>query len=219
MYVEQIMSRTVDSVKAGDKLSHAAQVMREKNRRYLPVVDDNNHLVGLLGQKQVAQAEPSAITTLSAGEVNYLTSKITVGELMIKDVFTCTPTTLLEDAGRIIRDKRVGNLPVIENDVVVGVVSETDILDFLLDITGSKLANTTRIAINLPNKARALAGLLNKINDAGGYIATVVSPISKEDSPKRIAIVRYIADNPAELDKHLQELGYEIITEELPMES
>jgi len=113
----------------------------------------------------------------------------------------------------------VGNLPVIENNEVVGVVSETDILDFLLDITGSKLSSTARIAISLPNKPRALAGLLNKINDAGGYIATVVSPVSQMDSPKRIAIVRYIADNPADLDKHLQELGYEIITEELPMES
>jgi len=216
MYVEQIMSANVDSVKATDKLSHAAQLMRENNRRYLPVVDDNNHLVGLFGQKQLAHAEPSPITTLSAGEVNYLTSKVTVGELMIKEVFTCTPQTLLEDAGRIIRDKKVGNLPVIDNGEVVGVVSETDILDFLLDITGSKLSNTTRIAISLPNKPRALAGLLNKINDAGGYIATVVSPVSQMDNPKRVAIVRFIADNPAELDAQLKEMGYDIITEELP---
>ncbi len=216
MYVEQIMSREVDSVKATDKLSHAAQIMREKGRRYLPVVDDDNRLVGLFGQKQLAHAEPSPITTLSAGEVNYLTSKITVGELMIKEVYTCTPTTLLEDAGRIIRDKRVGNLPVVENGKVVAVVSETDILDFFLDITGSKLANTARIAVSLPNKARALAGLLNKINDAGGYIATVVSPVSQMDNPKRVAIVRYTADNPADLDKHLCELGYDLITEELP---
>ncbi|MCW8944224.1 MAG: hypothetical protein OQL27_05570, partial [Sedimenticola sp.] len=62
----------------------------------------------------------------------------------------------------------------------------------------------------------ALAGLLHKINDAGGYIATVVSPVSQMDSPQRVAVVRYIADEPEALDKHLQEIGYEVITELLP---
>jgi acetoin utilization protein AcuB len=216
MYVEQIMTRAVDTVTADMKLSHAAQVMREKGRRYLPVVDDKKHLIGLFSQKELDRAEPSAITTLSVGEVNYLTSKITVGELMVREVITCSSDTLVEEAGKMIRDKKIGNLPVIDNGELVGVVSETDILDFFLDIMGCGLENTTRIAVSLPNKARALAGLLHKINDAGGYIATVVSPVSQMDSPERIAVVRYIADNPEALDDHLEEIGYELITEVLP---
>ncbi|MCW8904234.1 hypothetical protein, partial [Sedimenticola sp.] len=58
--------------------------------------------------------------------------------------------------------------------------------------------------------------LLHQINDAGGYIATVVSPVSQMGSPQRVAIVRYIADEPEALDDHLQEIGYELITEILP---
>lgn len=216
MYVEQIMTREVDTVTADMKLSHAAQVMREKGRHYLPVVDDNNHLVGLFSQKELDRAGPSAITTLSVGEVNYLTSKVTVGELMVREVITCTPDTLVEEAGLLIRDKHIGNLPVIDNGELVGVVSETDILDFFLDIMGCGLDNTTRIAVSLPNKARSLGGLLHQINDAGGYIATVVSPVSQMGSPQRVVIVRYIADEPEALDKHLQKIGYELITEVLP---
>ncbi|TVT56332.1 MAG: CBS domain-containing protein, partial [Sedimenticola thiotaurini] len=114
-----------------------------------------------------------------------------------------------------IRDKRIGNLPVIDNGELVGVVSETDILDFFLDIMGCGLENTTRIAVSLPNKARALAGLLHKINDAGGYIATVVSPVSHMDSPQRVAIVRYKADSPAEVDNQLRNDGYHLLSEKL----
>ena len=216
MYVEQIMTREVDTVMADMKLSHAAQVMREKGRRYLPVVDDKNHLVGLFSQKELDRAAPSSITTLSVGEVNYLTSKITVGELMVREVITCAPDTLVEEAGQLIRDKHIGNLPVIDNGELVGVVSETDILDFFLDIMGCGLDEATRIAVSLPNKARALGGLLHKINDAGGYIATVVSPVSQMGSSKRAAIVRYIADDPEALDKHLREIGYDLVTELLP---
>lgn len=215
MYVEQIMTREVDTVTADMKLSHAAQVMREKGRHYLPVVDDNNHLVGLFSQKELDRAGPSAITTLSVGEVNYLTSKVTVGELMVREVITCTPDTLVEEAGLLIRDKHIGNLPVIDNGELVGVVSETDILDFFLDIMGCGLDNTTRIAVSLPNKARSLGGLLHQINDAGGYIATVVSPVSQMGSPQRVAIVRYAADNPQEVDEKLRRNGYTLLSETL----
>ncbi|WP_335341532.1 hypothetical protein, partial [Sedimenticola selenatireducens] len=98
---------------------------------------------------------------------------------------------------------------------LVGVVSETDILDFFLDIMGCGLEKTTRIAVSLPNKARALAGLLHKINDAGGYIATVVSPVSHMDSPQRVAIVRYTADNPVAVDEQLRQDGYQLLSERL----
>lgn len=216
MYVAQIMSSKVDSATEDMKLSHAAQIMRERNRRFLPVVDDNNSLVGMFSHKELAKSEPSAITTLSVGEVNYLTAKITVGQLMQKSPLTCLPETLVEEAGHIMRQNKVGCLPVIHDNHLVGVVTEDDILDFLLDITGCSLTDTARIAIHLPDTTGALGALMGKINDFGGYIATVVSPVSRDETGKRIAIIRYRADNPEGLDDHLQALGYDLITEELP---
>ncbi|MCP5418019.1 MAG: CBS domain-containing protein [Chromatiaceae bacterium] len=216
MYVEQIMSREVDSVTQEMKISQASHLMKQRNRRYLPVVDRDNRLVGMFGRQHLLQAEPSAITTLSVGEVNYLTSKVTVGQLMDKKPFSCTRRTLIEKAGQIIRENKIGCLPVVEEGRVVGVVSETDILDFFLDITGSNLNETTRIAVKLPNKVRELANFLNKISDAGGYISSVVSPTSESSRERRTVIVRYIADNPDQIDQHLRDLGFEIITEDKP---
>jgi len=216
MYVEQIMSSEVDSATVDMKISHASRVMKDRGRRYLPVVDAEGRLVGLFGHKHLLQAEPSAITTLSVGEVNYLTSKVTVGQLMDKNPLSCTRRTLIETAGQIIREHKVGCLPVVEEDRVIGVISETDILDFFLDITGSNLTDTTRIAVRLPNKVRELANFLNKISDGGGYISSVVSPTSESSKERRTVIVRYIADDPNKIENHLKALGFEIMSEDLP---
>jgi acetoin utilization protein AcuB len=216
MYVAQIMTTKVDTATREMKLSQASQLMRDKGRRFLPVVDEKKHLVGLFSHKELARSEPSAITTLSVGEVNYLTSKVTVGQLMQHKPLTCTPDTLVEEAGLLMRENKAGCLPVVHDGHLVGVVTEDDILDFLLEITGCSLTDTARIAIHLPDETGALGRLMGRINEFGGYIATVVSPISKDASGMRIAIIRYRADNPESLDDHLQELGYDLITEELP---
>lgn len=216
MYISDIMSTRLDTVTADTKLSHAAKLMREKQRRYLPVVDDEMHLVGLFGHKELASAEPSAITTLSVGEVNYLTSKITIGQLMIKRPLTCSPDTLVEEAGYMIRQHKVGCLPVLDDERLVGVVSETDILDFFLDITGCGLTDTTRIAVLLPDQTGELGKLLNAINEFGGYIATIVSPVERDEQGRRTVIIRHRSVHPVTLDQHLQELGYELVVGQMP---
>ncbi len=216
MYVAQIMSTRLDTVTQTAKATQAAQIMREKGRRYLPVVDEQGKLVGLLSRAELARAEPSAITTLSVGEINYLTAKVTVDQLMVHKVVTCSPDTLVEEAGQLMRDRKVGCLPVVEEENLVGLVTQTDIFNFFLEITGCGLPDSARIAVHLKDEKGELGNLLDRINDFGGYIATVVSPLSPDETGKRIAIVRYRADNPSDLDRHLQELGYELVTERLP---
>jgi acetoin utilization protein AcuB len=217
MHVSQIMSAAVDSIAVDMKLSHAAALMREKNRRCLPVIDADNRLVGLFSRRELASAEPSAITTLSVGEVNYLTSKITVGQLMQKSPPTCGPDTLIEEAGHLIRQEKVACLPVVDQDGhVIGLVSETDILDFFLDITGCTLTDTARIAVKLPDEIGTLGTLLDTINEFGGYIATVISPVSIDAQGRRTVIVRHRSEDPAELDRHLREQGYDLMIEDLP---
>ncbi|OQX39029.1 MAG: hypothetical protein B0D88_09710, partial [Candidatus Sedimenticola endophacoides] len=110
--------------------------------------------------------------------------------------------------GYLIRKHRVPALPVIDEGIVVGVVSESDILDFLRD--------SSRIAVHLADETGALTRLLERINEFGGYIANVVSPLSIDQTGNRIVIVRYRSDNPASLDEHLRGLGYDLITEDLP---
>ena len=216
MYVETIMSRPVDTVTADLKLSQVAHLMREKGRRFLPVVDAAGGLVGLLSHREVERAAPSAITTLSVGEVNYLMAKVTVGQVMRREVITCGPRSLVEAAGQLMRTKGIGCLPVIdEQRRLLGIVTDDDILDFFLAITGCGLDDTTRIAVHLPDRTGELSRFLGAINAQGGYIATVVSPVAPDATGMRVVIVRYRAADPAAVDRHLRALGIDIFTEEM----
>ncbi|MBP6260975.1 MAG: CBS domain-containing protein [Chromatiaceae bacterium] len=216
MYVEQIMSRPVDTITTDLKLSQVAHLMREKGRRFLPVVDGTGRLMGLLSHRELEKAEPSVITTLSVGEVNYLMAKVKVEQVMRREVITCGPGTLVEVAGQLMRDRGIGCLPVVDGEGrLLGIVTDDDILDFFLAITGCGLEDTTRIAVHLPDRAGELAKLLAAINGQGGYIATVVSPVAPDATGMRIVIVRFRAADPAALDQHLRSLGYDLYTEEL----
>jgi acetoin utilization protein AcuB len=216
MYVAQIMSRPVDTLTADLKLSQVSKLMRDKARRFMPVVDQDQRLIGLVSHRELERAEPSSITTLSVGEVNYLMAKVKVAQIMVKEVISCGPDTLVEEAGQLMRDKGIGCLPVVEQGRLVGIVTDDDILDFLLAITGCNLKDTARIAVHLPDQTGELGRLLQAINRQGGYIATVVSPVAPDETGMRIAIVRYRAENPTELDEQLRRDGYDLITECLP---
>ena len=216
MYVETIMSRPVDTVTAEIKLSQVAHEMRAKGRRFLPVVDAAGVLIGLLSHREVERAAPSAITTLSVGEVNYLMAKVTVGQVMRREVISCTPRTLVEVAGQLMRAKGIGCLPVVDAaGRLVGIVTDDDILDFFLAITGCGLDDTTRLAVHLPDRTGELSRFLGAINVQGGYIATVVSPVAPDATGMRVVIARYRAADPAAVDRHLRALGIDIFTEEL----
>jgi len=216
MYVDRIMTREV--VQAGEEMRapQLAALMRDHHIRHLPVVRDG-HLVGLVTSHDLERVSPSPVTTLSVGEANYLIGKLTAARLMRAKVITCAPDTLVEEAAHLLRQERIGCLPVVDqHGKLVGILTHEDLLDFFLDITGCLMTDTARIAVHLPDTIGQLGRLLAAINEAGGYIATVVSPLHPDQTGLRIAVVRYRAADPRALNQTLRDLGYDLLTETLP---
>jgi len=216
MYVDRIMTRTVVQVAEDARVTQLAALMRDRHIRHLPVVRDG-HLVGLVTSHDLERVSPSPITTLSVGEANYLLGKLTAARIMRAQVITCAPDTLVEEAARLLRQEKIGCLPVVESgNKLVGIVTHEDVLDFFLDITGCLMADATRIAVHLPDTTGQLGRLLTAINEAGVHIATVVSPLHPDQTGLRVAVVRYRADDPRALNQRLRDLGYDLLTETLP---
>ena len=216
MYVDRIMTR--DVVQAGEEMRvpQLAALMRDHHIRHLPIVRDG-HLVGLVTSHDLERVSPSPVTTLSVGEANYLIGKLTAAKLMRPKVITCAPDTLVEEAAHLMRQEKIGCLPVVEKGgKLVGILTHEDLLDFFLDITGCLMTDTARIAVHLPDTTGQLGRLLAAINEAGGYIATVVSPLHPDQTGLRIAVVRYRAADPRVLNQTLRDLGYDLLTETLP---
>ena len=216
MYVDRIMTRNVLQVSEEMRAPQLAALMRDHHIRHLPVVRDGG-LVGLVTSHDLERASPSPVTTLSVGEANYLIGKLTAANLMRSKVISCTPDTLVEEAAHRMRQEKIGCLPVVDHGgKLVGILTHEDLLDFFLDITGCLMADTTRIAVHLPDSTGQLGRLLTAINNAGGYIATVVSPLHPDQTGLRIAVVRYRAPDPRALNQSLRNLGYDLLTETLP---
>jgi acetoin utilization protein AcuB len=145
-------------------------MFREEHIRRAPVMKDGK-LVGIVSERDLLNASPSPVTTLSVWEMNYLISKVTVKNVMTKKVITVERDTPIEEAARIMADKKIGGLPVISADKVVGIITETDLFKMFLELMGAR-QKATRVTATIPEQPGGLAKLTQAItNNGGDFIA------------------------------------------------
>lgn len=132
MRVKHIMSSPVVSVSSDMPVLEAAKLMKEKRIERLPVVD-HGKLEGIVTKDRVLRSSPSMATSLSLHEIHYLFAKLTVREIMQKDVITVSPETTVENAVRLAQEKRVGCLPVVDGGSLVGILTTNDFFYLVLN--------------------------------------------------------------------------------------
>jgi len=125
MYIRDLMKTNVVTVPSSTVIADAKKIMQAHNILRLPVVD-NGKLVGILTNRKLDSVSPSGLTTLSVWELGYLLNKITVKEVMEKNVITVTPDTTVEEALTIAQTHKVGALVVVEDGRVVGISTTND---------------------------------------------------------------------------------------------
>ena len=145
-----------------------AMMRRDKVRRY-PVIDRHGNLLGIVSESDLLNASPSDATTLSVWEINYLLSKLTVDKVMSKKVITITRDTPIEEAARIMADNKVGGLPVVDGNKVVGIVTETNLFRIFLELFGAR-AKGIRLTVLVTNERGALWRLTGAIQAIKGNI-------------------------------------------------
>lgn len=156
MYVHERMTRRPTVVLPDYSVAKAYQLMQEGRFSQLPVVDDDNKLIGLVTEKLLAEINPSSATSLSVYEINYLLSKTKVRDIMKTGVFKIDKNSLLEDAALVMKENRISSLPVTDGEYLVGIITRTDIFRAFIDIMGVK-AQGTRIAITAEDKTGVFA--------------------------------------------------------------
>ena len=126
--VRDLMSRPVRTLERNDMLSLADSVMRDERIRHLPVLDSAGRLVGLLSQRDLFLN--ALVRALGHGTMARDRSfrSIVVKEVMTEDVVTTTPETPITAAAQIMVDRKIGCLPVVEANALVGILSESDIV-------------------------------------------------------------------------------------------
>jgi CBS domain-containing protein len=125
--VKQIMTKAPVTLTSDDILDLADDVMNLGRIRHMPVVDGGK-LVGILSQRDLLRSALMAIIGFEPGQQKSIMRAIRVGEVMHSPVTTIEPKATVKEAARLMAEKKIGCLPVLEGDNLVGLVTETDIL-------------------------------------------------------------------------------------------
>ncbi|MCJ7746758.1 MAG: CBS and ACT domain-containing protein [Desulfobacterales bacterium] len=190
----------------------ARNLIHEKGTRHLPVIDKNNHLVGIVTDSDIREAAPSDATLLSVQELNYLLGKLKVSAFMTpkQKLITITPDTLVEEAAKLMHDNKIGCLPVLEKEKLYGIFTETDALGHMVDIFGLEQKGT-RLSLALEDKPGAMLGILEVFKKHNINIISIVTPSFMVEG-KRIAAIRIKTEDYKDVVKDLEKAGYDVLS-------
>jgi acetoin utilization protein AcuB len=209
MLVHERMSKNPITITEDTPINEALQFMRDENVRRLPVLNKKGELVGIVSERDLLYASPSPATSLSIYEIHYLVSKITVGEVMTKDVLNVTEYIPLEEAARIMADNKIGGLPVTRDGKLVGIITESDLFKIFTEILGARDMGV-RLSMLVPEQPGILADITRAIADMGGNIISLGTFLG-EDPTNRLITVK-VADVPEDkLVAEMEILALEIV--------
>jgi len=125
------MTESVLAVETFDSIAIARQLMAKHRVNQLPVMDNDN-LVGIVTDRDIRDAYPTSLMIDRTEEIDRFADKVTVETVMTHDVFIVRPETSLMTAVALLRRHRIGSLPVMKDKDLVGIITRSDILDFVL---------------------------------------------------------------------------------------
>jgi len=181
MLVKDCMTRHPIMISPKTPAAEAQKIMTENNIRHLPVTGKGKRLHGLVTRQSFLLA-PDVLASLDVWHITRYLSGLTVKELMIKadEVYTITPDKTVERSAKILSDRKIGCLPVVEDGVVVGIITEVDVMEAIqrmlaMDVEG------VRVTVRMPDRPGEFA----KMSNALGEHAMGVMGIGTYPSPRR----------------------------------
>ena len=188
MFVADWMTRQLVTVVPDDSVSHAMQLMLERGIKHLPVVKDGA-VVGVISDRDIRAYTPSKATALDIYEINYLLAKAKVKDAMGARLTTTTPGTPIEEAALSLHENAIGCLPVVEGDVLVGIISDRDIFRALVDITGVRHGGH-RVCVTVADRAGSIRAVTDIIRSHGFGLQGILTSYEKVPKGSRSVVIR-----------------------------
>jgi acetoin utilization protein AcuB len=169
MLVKDRMSSNPVTIRTDTSLKEALDLVRSSPFRHLPVLDENDQLVSIVTEKSLVYASPTSSTTLSVFEVGYILSRTKIEQVIQGEVISVGPNLPIEEAARVMIDHRIGCLPVVEDDKLIGIISDTDIFRVFVEGLGGGHP-ALRITVVIPEAVGSLAKVTTCVANLGGNI-------------------------------------------------
>ena len=187
MIVKDVMTKNPLYIAPDASVTDAKALMRKEKIGKLPVLDRDNRLVGIITKNDLLKVGPSSATTLDMYEIGYLLSKLTVEKVMTRKVIVTSPSEVVEEAARIMVDEEIGCLPVMNDALLVGIVTESDLFRVFINMFGARHSGL-RATFILDEKTGQLAKVTQQIALFGGNIVSTVTSDADDPAHRRITM-------------------------------
>ena len=204
MFVKWRMTANPFTISPDASVPQAIEIMQTNKVRKLPVMDQGQ-LVGLVSQSDIDRASPSMATSFSSGEIAYLFSKLKVAKVMSRNPVTIGPDALLEEAAIVMRDRKIEMLPVMDQGKLVGVITESDLLDAFIELHGAR-ENGTRLVIEADDQP----GVLARLATLTAQVATNITHLAvyRSGMDRSLIVLGLNSLNTEELETSIAEAGF-----------
>jgi acetoin utilization protein AcuB len=175
MLVKDYMTRHPIMIEPSMKVIEAQKIMMENKIRHLPVVGDGKRLLGLVTRQRLS-IPPERLGSLDVWEITRFLSDLTVNQVMVTgaDLHTIAADATLEGAADLLIRNKIGGLPVVEDGIVVGIITEIDLLIEFQNLLGAHDAGW-RIVMRVPDRLGEFRKLTRPISDRGWGIMAMGS--------------------------------------------
>jgi acetoin utilization protein AcuB len=209
LLVKDSMTREVVALSPQATAGEALALCRERRIRHLPVLEDGR-LVGIVSDRDLRSATPALGDPARAEAMG----KILVHEVMAREVATIHPDDPIEEAANAMRERKIGCLPVVEDDNLVGVITSSDVMEALVYLMGAHEPGN-RLEVVMPDRPGTLAGVAGIFGELGINIVSVVAgprrALPGSSDPGRVAVFRVDTIDLREAVEILERAGYAVL--------
>ena len=211
MIVEEIMKTKVSTLLPTNTIADAIDMMHTQKIRHIPIVNTEEHLIGLITASRIRNATPS----IFHADEHLEDLQTPLQAIMRTNIYTGHPLDFVEEVAGLFYEHHISSLPIIKDKKLVGIITETDLLRTMVELTGAHQPGS-QIDVKVPNITGVLCDIAGIIRNRKANILSVLVYPDKQDEQYKILVIRVQMMNPIGLIQDLKQAGYQVLWPNLP---
>jgi acetoin utilization protein AcuB len=210
MIIEQIMTTNVITLTPANTIADAIETIKQHKIRHIPITNENGKVVGIVTDRDIRDASPS----IFHADEHLEDLQKPVSTIMKTNVITGHPLDFVEEVAAVFYEHRISCMPVVKDEKLVGIVTETDLLYTLVQLTGAHQPGS-QLEVKVPNRAGMLCEVASFFRKRNVNISSILVYPDKDEQYK-ILVFRVQTMNPMAVIEDLRNEGYTVLWPNLP---
>ncbi|CAM2972798.1 CBS and ACT domain-containing protein [Salinicoccus roseus] len=206
MLVERIMTSPVRTLTPEHTIEDALNMMSTYSFRHIPLVDDEENLVGIVSDRDIKLTLPSV---LSDDDPDF-TLKVPISRIMRKRVTYCHPLDFVEEIALDFYHYAIGAIPVLRNGKIVGIITQKDMLNTYLELTGITEPGSM-IEVEVEDRTGVIYDIGRVFKELNIKIVSISVYRNKEKKGFKTIVLRVQAMNPRKAIDTLKDRGFTVL--------